>query len=151
LEKIRLSPTVANFPNWRRIVSKQIKAHNRVKAGARTEVDAGRKLLLAGFGAVSIAQKLGAEWFDSMVAEGKDLRARSETLARTLSARLGAQLSMRLEPVLARVQAVRQDADARVEQGLGRALSYAGIPSKGDVDALIVRVDALARQLRASK
>lgn len=132
-------------------MSKQIKAHNRVKAGAGTEVDAGRKLLLAGFGAVSIAQKLGAEWFDSMVAESKDLRARSETLARTLSARLGAQLSMRLEPVLARVQAVRQDAEARVEQGLGRALSYAGIPSKGDVDALIVRVDALARQLRASK
>lgn len=132
-------------------MSKQIKAHNRVKAGAGTEVDAGRKLLLAGFGAVSIAQKLGAEWFDSMVAESKDLRARSETLARTLSARLGAQLSMRREPVRARVQAVRQDAEARVEQGLGRALSYAGIPSKGDVDALIVRVDALARQLRASK
>ena len=41
--------------------------------------------------------------------------------------------------------------EARVEQGVGRVLSYAGIPSKADVDALISRVDALSRQLRAAR
>jgi poly(hydroxyalkanoate) granule-associated protein len=132
-------------------VSKQIKANRKVKRVARPEVDQGRTLWLAGIGACSIAQKLGAQWFDTMTREGRTLQARSETLARSVSTRLGSRLSERLEPVVSRVQAVRNDVQARLEQGLGRALSYAGIPSKADVDALIKRVDALSRQLRTTR
>ena len=56
-----------------------------------------------------------------------------------------------MKPVRIRLDAMRNDAEARFETGVGRVMSYAGIPSKADVDALIARVDKLSRQLRAAK
>lgn len=132
-------------------MSKQIKANRQVKAVAKPEIDRARKVWLAGLGAFSIAQKLGAEWFDSMAVEGKSFQVRSEKIARKVSGQVKSQVGARLQPAMQRLQSARREVEARVEQGLGRALSLAGIPSKADVDTLISRVDALSRQLRASR
>ena len=132
-------------------MSKQIKVTKQARPAAKINVDKARKVWLAGLGAFSIVQKQGAEVFENMVSEGKSFQTRSEKLARKVSGEIRTVVSKRMKPVKARLQSVRRDAEARVEQGVGRVLSYAGIPSKADVDALISRVDALSRQLRAAK
>ena len=132
-------------------MSKQIKVTKQARPAAKVDVDKARKVWLAGLGAFSIAQKQGAELFENMVSEGKSFQTRSEKLARKVSGEIRTVVSKRMKPVKARLQTVRREAEARVEQGVGRVLSYAGIPSKADVDALISRVDALSRQLRAAK
>lgn len=132
-------------------MSKQIKVTKQARPAAKVNVDKARKVWLAGLGAFSIVQKQGAEVFENMVSEGKSFQARSEKLARKVSGEIRTVVGKRMKPVKARLQTVRREAEARVEQGVGRVLSYAGIPSKADVDALISRVDALSRQLRATR
>ena len=132
-------------------MSKQIKTTKQARPAAKINVDKARKVWLAGLGAFSIVQKQGAEVFENMVSEGKSFQTRSEKLARKVSGEIRSVVSKRMKPVKARLQSVRREAEARVERGVGRVLSYAGIPSKADVDALISRVDALSKQLRAAR
>lgn len=133
-------------------MSKQIKARRPAKAKvAVTKVDKAEKLWLAGLGAVSIAQKMGAELADNMVSEGKSFRTRGSKFARTVSADLRKGIESRVKPIKAVLLAKRKSAEMKIEKGIGRALSYAGIPSKADVDALVARVDRLSRQLRATR
>lgn len=132
-------------------MSKQMKVNKNSKAKVAVNADKAEKLWLASLGAVSIAQKMGAELAENMISEGKTFQVRSEKLVRKVSADLRKGFDIRLKPIKARVLATRKTAEAKFEKGLGRALSYAGIPSKADVDALINRVDRLSRQLRAAK
>ncbi len=132
-------------------MSKQVKVIKQVKPGNVANVDKVEKVWLAGLGAFSIAQKQGAVLFDRMVSEGKVFQVRSEKLARKVSTGVRSALESRMQPVMIRLHAMRSEAEARIELGVGRVMSYAGIPSKADVDALIARVDKLSRQLRAAK
>lgn len=132
-------------------MSKQIKASNKSRTPMTTTADNGRKLWLAGLGAFSIAQKQGLELFDVMVTEGKSYQQRSEKIVRKLSSEAVSVVESRMQPVKVRLKAIRRDAEAKLEHGMGRVMSYAGIPSKADVDTLIARVDKLSRQLRAAK
>lgn len=132
-------------------MSKQVKVSKQVKAGKLDNVDTAQKVWLAGLGVFSIAQKQGTVLFESMVGEGKALQVRSEKLARRVSAEVQGVLESRLQPIRIRLDAMRSNAEARIELGVGRVMSYAGIPSKADVDALIARVDKLSRQLRATR
>ncbi|MEO7936414.1 MAG: phasin family protein [Dokdonella sp.] len=132
-------------------MSKQIKASNKAKTPMTTTADKSRKVWLAGLGAFSIAQKQGLELFEVMVTEGKSYQQRSEKIVRKLSSEALSVVETRMQPVKIRLKAIRSDAEAKLEHGMGRVMSYAGIPSKADVDALIARVDKLSRQLRAAK
>ena len=89
--------------------------------------------------------------FESMVSEGKAFQVRSEKLARKVSTEVKKVVQSRMKPVRIRLDAMRSEAEAKIELGVGRVMSYAGIPSKADVDALIARVDKLSRQLRAAR
>lgn len=131
-------------------MSKQITA-KKVKARIPATIGAGNKVWLAGLGAVAVAQKQGSAAFDILVSEGKHVQTRGEKVARKLLGELDNVVAARIKPVQRRFHVARQDAEASFERGFGRVLSYAGIPSKADVDALIVRVDRLSRQLRATK
>ncbi len=133
----------------KQVKSRQVKA--KVPAKAPIAVDPVNKVWLAGLGAVSFAQKQGTAAIDALVAEGKHLQVRGARLARSLEVETRSVLLARLAPVQRRLDALRDEAAARFERGLGRALSYVGVPSKADVDALIKRIDGLARQLRATR
>ena len=110
-----------------------------------------RKVWLASLGALSILQKQAESVLEGMISEGQSFQARSRKFGRSLGGGLRKAVDQRVAPLLARVTTLRDEVESRFEQGVGRALSYAGIPSKADVDALIARVDKLSRQLRAAK
>jgi len=132
-------------------VSKQIKVMKTVKPGPSASVDKVQQVWLAGLGAFSIAQKQGKVILDGMINEGRSFQLRTDKLARKVSGEIKAVAETRMAPVKLRLAALRSDAEAKIEQGVGRLMSYAGIPSKADVDSLIARVDKLSRQLRATR
>ena len=132
-------------------MSKQVKVSKQVKANNVVNVDKAEKVWLAGLGAFSIVQKQGTAVFESMVSEGKSVQVRSAKLASKVSTEVRNVVESRMKPVRIRLNAMRSEAEAKFETGVGRVMSYAGIPSKADVDAQIARVDKLSRQLRAAK
>ncbi len=132
-------------------MSKQIKPSSKARTPLTSTADKSRKVWLAGLGAFSIVQQQGIELFELMVTEGKSYQQRSEKIVRKLSNDALSVVESRMQPVRIRLKAIRSDAQAKLELGVGRVMSYAGIPSKADVDALISRVDKLSRQLRAAK
>lgn len=132
-------------------MSKQIKTKSQVKAVSVASEAPARRFWLAGLGAFSVAQKQGGKVFEGLVNEGRSFQDRSGKLARQVGEDVGVVVRTRLKPVQQHLDAVRRDASIRFERGLGQALSYAGVPSKADVDALIKRIDTLSRQLRAAK
>lgn len=131
-------------------MSKRITA-TRAKRATPANIDQGQKIWLAGLGAVAVAQREGSKAFELLVGEGKRLQASTDRVVRDVQHQASAIVSKRVKPVRAQFTAIKRDVEASLERSLGRVLSYAGIPSKADVDALIVRVDRLSRQLRASK
>ena len=135
-------------------MSKQLKAKQvktKIVAKAPVAVDPANKLWLAGLGVVSLAQKQGAAMVDALVGEGRRLQVRGEKTARMLERDMRSLVFARLAPLQQRLDGLRADVALRFERGLGRTLSYAGVPSKSDVDALIKRIDGLSRQLRTSR
>lgn len=135
-------------------MSKQIKSRQvRAKAAATAPAtnDPARRFWLAGLGAFSIAQKRGNAVLETLVVEGKSFQKRSETFVRQLGSDVKVVVGARVKPVQQRLKAARRNAEATIEQGIGRALSWAGVPSKADVDALVARIDKLSRQLRTAK
>lgn len=133
------------------MVSKQIKTTKAVKATALASGEQARNCWLAGLGAFSIVQKQGSVLFNGLVNEGRSFQTRGEKLASQVSKDVRFVVRSRLKPVQQKLDSARSHASARVERGLGRVLSYAGVPSKADVDGLITRIDTLSKQLRAKK
>ena len=132
-------------------MSKQVKTSKKVQVAVATPADKAQKVWLAGLGAFSIAQKQGNALFESMVSEGKSFQLRSKKMADKVATEVVSIVEGRMQPIRIRLNAMREDAEAKFEQGVGRVMSYAGIPSKADVDALIARVDKLSRQLRTAR
>ena len=132
-------------------MSKQVKASKKVQVAVATPADKAQKVWLAGLGAFSIAQKQGSVLFENMVCEGKSFQLRSKKMADKVATEVVSIVEGRMQPIRIRLNAMREDAEAKFEQGVGRVMSYAGIPSKADVDALIARVDKLSRQLRTAR
>ena len=135
-------------------MSKQVKATKvkaKVPARATVAVDQANRFWLAGLGAFALAQKQGAAAFESLVSEGKRMQAHGEKMARTLEGDIRVVVAARLAPLQQQLDNLRSEATVRFERSVGRALSYVGVPSKADVDALIKRIDTLSRQLRATR
>lgn len=130
---------------------KQLKVTKPVKATQTASIDNVEKIWLAGLGAFSIAQKQGSEILDGMIREGRSFQLRTDKFARKVSGEIKTVVKNRVAPVKRRLATVRSAAETKLELGIGRVMSYAGIPSKADVDALIARVDKLSRQLRAAR
>ena len=139
-------------------MSKQVKAKQvrskavaKKRAPAPVRADAAREVWLAGLGAFALAQKQGRAAYETLLVEGRQFQLRGERIARAFGEQARSGIDAGLKPARQQFHALRREASARIEQGVGRALSWAGVPSKADVDGLIKRIDALSRQLRAAR
>ena len=130
----------------KQVRSKKVVAKRAVKPAVAA--DNARNVWLAGLGAVAIARKQGLATFETLVSEGQRVQAVGETTVRALGKDVGQVVKSRLQPLRKQVTDLRRQTGARIENGTGRALSWLGVPSKSDVDALVKRIDALSKQLR---
>ena len=104
-------------------------------------LDVMQKLRLAGLGAVSTVQRVGGQWLDTLVEEGKKLEARFNPMASRNSTTappkkvLTAQQMEQLEEIF----------QARV----ARALQHLQIPTRRELDKLHRKMDALEETIKA--
>ena len=117
---------------------------------AAPKPDAARSVWLAGLGAVSLTRKQGEQLYAQLNEEGRVLRASGIKFVQDTRKQAKAQITRTLAPLQKQVDAKAAQVGAAVEQGVGRALSRLGVPSKADIEELTQRVGALSRQLRAA-
>ncbi|MGD9584367.1 MAG: phasin family protein [Lysobacterales bacterium] len=115
------------------------------------------KLLLASLGALSLAQKQSQKAIDTLVAEGESFQQRARKVVKTVNndARKAVtgvqkQIDGLVNPLRQRaVRNVRQ-IEAAVNDRVGSVLGRFGVPSKGDVQELLARVNELSKEVKIS-
>jgi len=125
-----------------------------IKRGKQTSTirqqkdDKARALMLAGLGAVSIAQKRGGAVITRLIAEGQDFQMRASKLTQQVGAATNAKVHDAIAPFRVSFKRNAKKVGAVVQSGLAGVLGKLGIPSKRDIDELTQRVAALSKQLK---
>ena len=125
--------------------SKKVVAKRAVKPAVAA--DNARNVWLAGLGAVAIARKQGLATFETRQRRPARAGGRREDRARSAGCRAGGSRAC------SAAQAGRRPAPAdrgTHRERYGRALSWLGVPSKSDVDALVKRIDAVEAAARTA-
>ncbi len=115
---------------------------------SKSIMDSAQQIWMAGMGAFGRAQGEGTKMFESLVSEGVNLEKRTRNLATgrvdavrdAVESRVG-QVKERAADTWDKLEKVFED---RVQQALVRL----GVPGRGDLKALIQRVDQLNAELR---
>ena len=98
--------------------------------------EAGRHVWLAGLGAVGTLEERGRTVFSDLVDRGE-----------RLDGKLDLEVLKPFEEAADRVKSFSQRLERQVEDGMSEALHRLGMPARGDVQALIDRVDTLSEKV----
>jgi poly(hydroxyalkanoate) granule-associated protein len=127
-------------------VAAEDKSDNQLAAAVK---DSAQQIWLAGLGAFSKAQEEGTKVFEALVKEGRTIQKRTRTMTEE---KLG-EVTGRVGKVAGDLSKQATDSWDRLEQvfedRVARALNRLGVPTNADVQALIVRVDALNASVQA--
>ena len=145
------------------MASKQIKRIEKTLASETDSIiEQGRRVWLAGLGAVSIAQKRGRQAYATaqqqgraiytkLIVEGSDLQTRTLTLAREAGADAKAQAKGVFAPLTASVEKTAEHYSALVDSGVAKVLHRLGVPTKRELDDLRKRIASLSRQVKPAR
>jgi poly(hydroxyalkanoate) granule-associated protein len=122
----------------------------------------GRRVWLAGLGAISLAQKRAKqtyaeaqqqskEIYAKLIIEGKDLQSHAVTLVREASADAQSQLTGVFSPLTASVEKKAEQYSAVLEDGFAKILHRLGVPTKRELDELSKRIASVRRQVKTAK
>jgi len=100
-----------------------------------------QKLRLAGLGAVSTVQRVGGQWLDSLVEEGKKLEARFNPMATRTPATVPPKKSLTSQQI--------EQLEEIFQERVARALQHLQIPTRQDLENLHRKMDALAETIKA--
>jgi poly(hydroxyalkanoate) granule-associated protein len=110
----------------------------RLQEVGREMARRGRRLYLAGVGAVGSVGELGCKLADDLIERGRKLE-KSERPA----------IAERLRESGERVRSLGRDAERRMEERVSKALQRFGVPSRDDVQALIDRIEQLTKKVES--
>jgi poly(hydroxyalkanoate) granule-associated protein len=110
----------------------------RLQEVGREMARRGRRLYLAGVGAVGSVGELGWKLADDLIERGRKLE-KSERPA----------IAERLRESGERVRSLGRDAERRMEERVSKALQRFGVPSRDDVQALIDRIEQLTKKVES--
>lgn len=117
---------------------------------SRGLADSAQQIWLAGLGALSRTQQEGGKFFDTLVEEG--VRIQEKTHAYTQEQ--VKQARTQSEPFVAAARKRTGEAMDKLEQAfdarVARAMKRMDMPSHSDLQDLSVRIDTLAREVRAA-
>jgi len=99
------------------------------------------KLRLAGLGAVSTVQRVGGQWLDTLVEEGKKLEARFNPMATRTSATAPPKKVLTPQQI--------EQLEEIFQERVARALQRLQIPTRQDLEKLNRKMDALDETLKA--
>ena len=104
-------------------------------------LDVMQKLRLAGLGAVSTVQRVGGQWVDTLIEEGKKLEARFNPMASRIATTTPPKKALTAQ----QLEQLEEIFQARV----ARALQHLQIPTRQDLDKLHRKMDALEETIKA--
>ncbi|HSN31175.1 MAG TPA: phasin family protein [Ideonella sp.] len=114
---------------------------------AGTVRESAQQIWLAGLGAFSKAQEEGGKMFDTLVREGTSLQQKTQGLAGDKIGEMTQKMSSMAGEVTAKAGAHWDKLESIFEERTARAMRKLGVPTKGDVDALVARIDELSAKL----
>jgi poly(hydroxyalkanoate) granule-associated protein len=110
----------------------------RLQEVGREMARRGRRLYLAGVGAVGCVGARGWKRADDLIERGRKLE-KSERPA----------IAERLRESGERVRSLGRDAERRMEERVSKTLQRFGVPSRDDVQALIDRIEQLTKKVES--
>lgn len=113
-------------------------------AMAQNVKDSAQQIWAAGLASFAKAQGEGTKVFEALVAEGLKLQKKTQSAAEEKLSAVASKVSGVAGDVGAKAGQHWDKLEAIFEQRVAKALQGLGVPTKGDIDALIQRIDALA-------
>ncbi|NCT84884.1 MAG: phasin family protein [Comamonadaceae bacterium] len=114
-------------------------------AMAQNVKDSAQQIWAAGLASFAKAQGEGAKVFEALVSEGLKLQKKTQSAAEEKLSAVASKVSGMAGDVGAKAGQHWDKLESIFEQRVAKALKSLGVPSAGDIDALIQRIDALAR------
>ena len=119
---------------------------------AATVRDSAQQIWLAGLGAFSKAQEEGTKVFETLVKEGVSLQRKTRGTAEDKIGEVSSKMSAMASDVTAKAGQQWDKLESIFEDRVAKALGKLGVPSSGDVDTLVARIDELNEKVaRMSK
>jgi poly(hydroxyalkanoate) granule-associated protein len=113
--------------------------------------ESAQQIWLAGMGAFSRAQAEGGKVFEALVTEGMKLQRKTQSMAEDRISEVAGRMTAVADGVTAKAGAQWDKLETIFEERVAKALNKLGVPSRGDIDALIGRIDALSAKLGGDK
>jgi poly(hydroxyalkanoate) granule-associated protein len=113
-------------------------------AMAHNVKDSAQQIWAAGLASFSKAQGEGTKVFESLVSEGLKLQKKTQSAAEERFGAVASKVTGMAGDVGAKAGQHWDKLEGIFEQRVAKALKTLGVPSAGDVDSLIKRIDALA-------
>ncbi|HEY0956173.1 MAG TPA: phasin family protein [Roseateles sp.] len=114
-------------------------------AMAQNIKDSAQQIWAAGLASFSKAQGEGGKVFEALVAEGVKLQKKTQSAAEDKLSAVASKVSGVAGDVGAKAGQHWDKLESIFEARVAKALQGLGVPTKGDIDALIKRIDALAK------
>lgn len=114
-------------------------------AMAQNIKDSAQQIWAAGLASFSKAQGEGGKVFEALVAEGVKLQKKTQSAAEEKLSAVASKVSDVAGDVGAKAGQQWDKLESIFEARVAKALQGLGVPTKGDIDALIQRIDALAK------
>lgn len=118
---------------------------------SRGVMDSAQQIWLAGLGALSRTQQEGGKFFDALVEEGVRIQEKTHAYSQEQMKQARAQATPWVEAARKRTNAAVGKLEEAFDERIARAMKRMNMPSQKDVENLSARVDALAKEIRASR
>jgi poly(hydroxyalkanoate) granule-associated protein len=112
---------------------------------AHSVKESAQQIWLAGMGAFSKAQAEGGKVFETLVKEGLNLQKKTQHIAEDKISEVTGKMSAMAATVTSKAGQNYDKLEAIFEQRTAQAMNKLGVPTAKDVDALVKRVDELAK------
>ncbi|MBV8034095.1 phasin family protein [Roseateles sp.] len=114
-------------------------------AMAQNVKDSAQQIWAAGLASFAKAQGEGSKVFEALVSEGLKLQKKTQSAAEEKLSAVASKVSGMAGDMGAKAGHQWDKLEAIFEQRVAKALKSLGVPSAGDIDSLIKRIDALAQ------
>jgi poly(hydroxyalkanoate) granule-associated protein len=118
---------------------------------SRGVMDSAQQIWLAGLGALARTQQEGGKFFDALVEEGVRIQEKTHAYAQEQVQSAQQQSEPWLDAARQRTAAAVGKLETAFDTHIARALKRMQLPSQADIEALTARIDALAREVQASR
>ncbi|MBN8728439.1 MAG: phasin family protein [Xanthomonadales bacterium] len=124
-------------------------AATAAERAGRTVLDSAQQIWLAGLGAFAKAQAEGSRLFDSLVEEGTAFNATTSSETSSRINEMRGNVAHTFEQVRGRGQGTLNAIENLFAERSLKAMERIGLPGRSEMDALVLRVERLERELAA--